>query len=103
MRPVGMELEIVPEKDPTRLRSEEELPVRLLKDGKPVPDQAVGLVAAGAKTGSLTKTDADGRVRLRLDRAGWWLIRATLLERSSESDLDWRSHFTTLTVLVGTK
>ena len=99
-QPVGMKLEIVPEKDPTRLRPEEELPVRLLKDGKPVPDQAVGLVAAEAKTGSLTKTDADGRVRLRLDRAGWWLIRATVLERSSKPDLDWDSHFSTLTIFV---
>jgi hypothetical protein len=34
---------------------------------------------------------------------GWWLVRATLLERSRNLDLDWESHFTTLTIFVGAK
>jgi hypothetical protein len=102
-RPVGMQLEFVPEKDPTRMAAGEEFPVRLFKDGQPVPDLAVGLVAANAKSGSLFKTDAEGRVRLRLERAGWWLIRATILDPSSKPDLDWETRFTTLTILVGAK
>ena len=36
-------------------------------------------------------------------RAGWWLIRATVLGRSSKPDLDWNTHFTTLTVFVEAK
>jgi uncharacterized GH25 family protein len=102
-RPVGMDLELVPESDPTRLVAGEELSVRLLKNGQPVPDVAVGLLAGKAKSGSLSRTDSEGRVRLRFERAGWWLMRATVLEPSSKPDLDWESRFTTLTVFVGAK
>lgn len=100
-RPVGMELELVSESDPTQIAAGGELPVRLLKDGQPAPDVAVGLAAANAKSGTLSRTDSEGRVRLRFDRGGWWLIRATVLEPSSKPDLDWESRFTTLTLFVG--
>jgi uncharacterized GH25 family protein len=102
-RPVGMELELVPEKDPTQLAAGEELPVRLLRVGKAVPDLAVGLIAANAKSGSLLETDSQGRVRLRFERGGWWLIRATVLKPASKPDLDWETRFTTLTVFVGAR
>lgn len=102
-RPVGMDLELVPESDPTQLVAGEELSVRLLENGQPVPDVAVGLLAGKAKSGSLSKTDSEGRVRLRFERSGWWLIRSTVLEPSSKPDLDWETRFTTLTVFVGAK
>lgn len=102
-RPVAMELELVPESDPTQLAAGEEFPVRLLKNGQPVPDVAVGLVAASAKSGTLSRTDSEGRASLRLERGGWWLIRATVLEPSSKPDLDWESRFTTLTLFVAPK
>jgi uncharacterized GH25 family protein len=101
--PVGMDLEIVPESDPTKIVPGEELGVRLVKNRQPVPDLAVGLLAGNAKSGSLSKTDSEGRVRFRFPRSGWWLIRATLLEPSSKPDLDWESRFTTLTVFVAPK
>jgi uncharacterized GH25 family protein len=100
-RPVGMELELVPESDPTRIAVGGEVRVRLLKNGQSVPDVAVGLVAANAKSGILSRTDSEGLARLRFDRGGWWLVRATVLEPSSKPDLDWESRFTTLTVFVG--
>ena len=96
--PVGMALELVPESDPTAIVAGEDFAVRLLKNGQPVADTAVGLVAANAKSGSLSKTDSEGKVRLKLTRAAWWLIRATVLEPASATDLDWESHFATLTV-----
>jgi uncharacterized GH25 family protein len=101
--PAGLELELMPEGDPTQLAAGDELSVRLVKAGQPVSDAAVGLVAANTKSGTLSKTDSGGRVRLRFDRGGWWLIRATLLERSTKPDLEWESRFTTLTVFVQTK
>lgn len=102
-RPVGMELELVPENDPTRLAAGDELSVRLLHGGKPVLDAAVGLLAGKAKSGSLSKTDSEGRVRLRFGKAGWWLIRAAILEPASKPDLDWESRFTTLSIFVAAK
>jgi uncharacterized GH25 family protein len=102
-RPVGMELELVPESDPTHIAAGEELPIRLLKNGQPAPDVAVGLVAGNAKSGTLARTDSEGRVRLRFDRSGWWLVRTTVLEPSSRPDLDWESRFATLTIFVAPK
>ena len=98
--PVGMRLEIVPEKDPTLLVSGSDLPVRVLMDGKPLSDFPLGFVAAGQKTGSFQKTDEKGRAQISFNRQGWWLLRATLLTKSSQPDTDWESHFATLTVFV---
>jgi len=102
-QPIEMELELVPEKDPTRLTVGDELTVRLLEGGQPVPNVAIGLQAANQKKGSLIQADSEGRGRIRLDRAGWWLIRATKLAPSSKPDLDWETRFTTLTLHVGSK
>jgi uncharacterized GH25 family protein len=98
--PVGMTLEIVPEQDPTALVVGADFAVRVLLDGRPLPDFPVGFSAAGQKTGTTRKTDAGGRASIRLDRPGWWLVKATHLERSAQPDADWVSHFMTVTVKV---
>jgi uncharacterized GH25 family protein len=102
-QPVGMDLELVPESDPTQLAAGQEIAIRLLENGQPAADLAVGLVAANAKSGSLSKTDSEGRVRLRFDHGGWWLVRATVLKPSEKPDLDWESRFATLTLSVGAR
>lgn len=98
--PVRMRLEIVPEADPTRLRSKAEFSVRLLRDGLSVSDFPVGMVEAGQKTGVIRKTNSEGRVSFTSSRRGWVLIRATDLKRSDSNDADWKSDFSTLTVWV---
>jgi uncharacterized GH25 family protein len=99
--PVGVTLEIVPERDPTALVVGDDFTVRVLLDGRPLPDFPVGFAAADQKTGTTRKTDAGGRASIRLDRPGWWLVKGTHLERSTKPDADWVSHFTTVTVKVG--
>ena len=96
--PVGMELEIVPEEDPTAVRAGSPLPIRVLRGGKALPGFSVA--AAGAGRSSMRTTDADGRASFTLDEAGPWLIKGTLLEASKAADTDWESLFTTLTVSV---
>ena len=96
--PVGMFLEIVPEKDPTALRAGDDFPVRVLKDGKPLGDFSLGVVAEDDPKGSIQKTDAAGRLTFRLDKSGRWLLRGTDLRKSTKPNLDWESDFTTLTV-----
>jgi uncharacterized GH25 family protein len=102
-RPVGMDLELVPESDPTQLGVGKEFSVRLLENGQAVSDVAIGLVASNSKPESLSRTDSKGRIRLRFDRGGWWLIRATVLKPSAKPDFDWESRFTTLTVFVSAR
>jgi uncharacterized GH25 family protein len=98
--PTGMALEIVPDKDPTALRPGDELPLRVLADGKPLANFPLGLVREGDKKGLLRATDAEGRVTFHLDRSGRWLLRGTQLRRSSKPETDWESDFTTLTLEV---
>ena len=101
--PVGIFLEIVPEKDPTALRAGDDFPVRVLKDGAPLGDFALNAVAAGAGKGETKRTDADGRAVFRLNNPGAWLLRGTDLRKSNNKVVDWESDFTTLTFHVAPK
>lgn len=98
--PVGMDLEIVPESDPTALRAGASLSVRVLGGGKPLEGFPLAAVSAAGPGRTLARTDADGRARFALDRAGPWLLAGTKLARSARPDADWESGFTTLTLSV---
>ena len=98
--PVGMAFELVPEKDPTVLRAGDTLPIRLERAGVPVPDFPVGIVREGEKSGKLVQTDANGRVSVPFGQSGRWMLRATQLTPATQPELEWESHFTTLTVQV---
>lgn len=101
--PVGIVLEIVPEKDPSALREGEDLPIHVLKDGAPFAGFAINALAAGATKGETRKTDAAGRTMFRFDKAGRWLLRGTDVRKSTRADADWESDFTTLTLEVKPK
>ena len=98
--PVGIALEIVPEQDPTVVRAGEEFSVRVLKNGKPFPDFPLNAVAGGETKGETRKTDSAGRVSFRLEKAGPWLLRGTDVRKSTRTEADWESDFTTLTLEV---
>jgi hypothetical protein len=97
---VGLELEIVPERDPTSLGLGESLGIRLLFRGQPLAGQTVSVVQREGGL-PLQKTDAEGRVRFTLVGTGPWMVRATRLERASLPNADWRSWFATLTFELG--
>lgn len=99
--PLGMALEIVPETDPTTLKPGDAFTVRVLKDGKPFPGFSLGIIREEMFKGEFGKTDAEGRVTFKLDKAGRWLLRGTDLRPSSKPGLEWESNFTTLTIEVG--
>ncbi len=94
--PVGLALEIVPEKDPSSLRAGDEFPVQVLKNGKPLADFSLGIVHEGRTNRAFKKTDAAGRVVFKVARAGRWLLRGTDLRSSQRAGIDWESDFTTL-------
>jgi uncharacterized GH25 family protein len=98
-RPAGLRLEIVAEKDPTRLTAGDSLPVRVLRNGAPLP--GFSLRADPGRGGKVARrpTDADGHAAFVLDRAGPWLLAGTDLRWDAGKKL-WRSDFTTLTVDV---
>lgn len=112
---IGQRLELVPRSDPVRLRAGTTLAVQVLRCMVPQPGQAVGWVRAGSTRPGLARADAEGVVRIRLDRPGRWLVRATSIRTSEQTmsvggcdlptdaaapDAPWRSDFATLVLEV---
>lgn len=98
-RVLGLSLELVPEASPAALPAGGELPVLLLYRGEPL---AGALVVAMRKDQPAEKVSArtgeDGRVRLRLDRPGDWLVKAVHMVPAPEaSQADWESFWASLT------
>ena len=94
--PVGLALEIVPDKDPTQLSAGDEFQVRVLKNGAPLADFSLGIVREGSTNREFRKTDVAGRATFRVARAGKWLLRGTELRASTRPGTDYESDFTTL-------
>lgn len=99
-QPVGMALELVPEKDPTSLRTGDDFPVRVLKNGAPLGDFSLGIVREGNTQRAFKKTDAAGRAVFKVGRSGHWMLRGTELRRSTKTPTDYESDSTTLTFEV---
>lgn len=98
-RVLGLPLELVPEASPAALPAGGELPVILLYRGEPL---AGALVVAIRKDQPMAKVSArtgkDGRVRLRLDGPGDWLIKAVhMIPAPAKSGADWESFWASLT------
>ncbi|MFL6200540.1 MAG: DUF4198 domain-containing protein [Thermoanaerobaculia bacterium] len=95
-RPVGLELELIPEKDPYSLKPGEALPVRLLYKGKPLDGALV--VALASPGGKVSARTAGGRAALVLDRPGLWLVKAVhMVPAPKGSGADWESLWASLT------
>ena len=76
LTPLGLSLEIVPERNPYALRPNEPLPVRVLYEGRPLAGALVKLtnLAADAKPLQTRLSDAQGRAAFVVPRSGAWLI-----------------------------
>lgn len=103
-RVLGLTLEFVLEADPV---SGKQLPMRLLKDGRPLQGALVvaykkdAAPAASASEVTRTRTDKNGRIVVSLSD-GLWLIKAVQMERAAAgSGADWESVWTSLTFRVG--
>ena len=75
-RPLGLTLEIVPEKNPYTLAAAQKLPVRVFYEGKPLAGALVKLTKLDqdAKPMAMQRTDAAGRTAFSLPRAGKWQL-----------------------------
>lgn len=106
-RTLGCPLELVVERNPYLPGAMDELPVRLTYEGRPLPGAlvvALGGRRAGADTGTVervaARSDADGRVRLRLRAGGMWLVKAVHMvpaPAATEPPADWSSYWASVT------
>ena len=98
--PVGMALEIVPEKNPATLRAGDDFSVRVIRNGEAFADFSIGMICEGNAKTSFQKTDAAGRVTFPLARSGKCLLTGTDLRPSTNTNVEWESDFTTLAIHV---
>ena len=99
---VGLPLELVPERNPYRLRAGDSLTLRLLVQGRPAAGQLVQVwhrKAAGAVGAPLRlRSDLRGRVHLLLPAATEILVGCVRMTPHSQRDsADWRTTRTSLT------
>lgn len=99
-RIVGLPAELVPETDPSQCTVESGLALRLLFRDKPCPDTPVVALHADRPEPPIRAcTDGDGRVRLKLDRGGVWLVKAVIMTPAPpNASADWESFWTSLTL-----
>lgn len=76
------------------------LRVRVLRDGRPLPDFAVEFRHESSPLGIWRRTDAEGRVGFRASLPGAWLLRGIDLRPSSTEPDTWDSRFLTLAFRV---
>jgi uncharacterized GH25 family protein len=99
-KPMGLGLELVPERDPTALRGGDTIVVRVLRHGAPLAGFSVGAIREGRSKAEFFRTDAAGRAKVILDKGGLWLLNGTKLRRSSTGATVWESDFVTATLHV---
>jgi len=99
-RPLGLGLELVPERDPTALHAGDTLIVRVLRKGVPLAGFSVGAIREGRSKAIFFRTNAAGRAGVVVDADGRWLLNGTSLRRSTTGTTVWESDFVTATVHV---
>lgn len=101
--PLGFTLELVAGRNPYALAAGGELPVRLLFDGEPISGVLVtAFRREHADLPVAARTGRDGRVVLRLDEPGVWLVKAVhMVSLPPGGDAEWESWWATLTFALG--
>lgn len=63
------------------------------RDGKPLPELPVQLLHDALPAGLWSRTDAAGRIQLRLPLPGRWLLRGVDLRPPAAEGMRWESRF----------
>ena len=98
-RRLGFPLELVAERNPYVLRDGEDLPVRLLWQGRPLEGAlVVAINSASPKEKLSARSDRGGRVHFRLRPGSMWLVKAVhMVAAPPGADADWQSYWASLT------
>jgi uncharacterized GH25 family protein len=101
-RELGLRLELIPGANPYMLTDGQVLPVRLLYGGKPLQGALVTAFTKEQPAAKISaRSDAKGRVALKIDRPGIWLVKSVhMIPAPRESGADWESIWASLTFEV---
>lgn len=98
-RPVGLTLEIVPERSPYALPRATSLPVRVYFEGRPLAGALVKLTDLDHDAAPLAthRTDASGRAQFDIPGPGRWLLNVVWTQRAEpSSEADFETTFSSL-------
>lgn len=98
-RALGFTLELTAGRNPYLMREGDVLPVQLTYENKPLAGTLVVAMNRDDPSAKVAmRTGADGRVRLRLPRAGMWLVKAVhMIPAAAGSNANWESFWASLT------
>lgn len=98
-RPIGLSLEIVPERHPGALAPGERMPVRVLYNGRPLAGALIKLTDLDADDKPVTtgRTDRAGRAAFAVPRSGSWQFNVVWADVTPGAAADYRTTFSSLT------
>jgi uncharacterized GH25 family protein len=98
-RVLGMTLELVPLRNPLKVKVGEALPLRVLFQGKPLAEANVGWQhpGDGETARGYVRTDAKGEALIPMARTGLITVRLTHMTRPKAAEYEWESFWATLT------
>ncbi|SFE62577.1 DUF4198 domain-containing protein [Thermoflexibacter ruber] len=96
----GLTLEIIPEKNPYKLKSNESLKVKIIFQNKPLSNSLVKIWHR--KDGKVSKieqkTDAKGFVSFQMEKQGEWMVSIVkMIPHPNPAQADWQSYWASLT------
>jgi hypothetical protein len=90
-QPVAMAMDVLLDERAPRVG--QVLGFQVLRDGRPLPDQAVELRGDMSPLGIWRRTDAEGRASVQVPLPGRWVLRGTDLRRSDSAPDQFESRF----------
>jgi hypothetical protein len=104
-RPLGFTLELVAERNPYVLRADEDLPVLLTYENRPLAGAlVVAMNRLNLSEKLAARTDNAGRVQFRLRPGGMWLVKAVhMVPAPAGSHAEWESFWASLTFELRTR
>jgi uncharacterized GH25 family protein len=104
-RVAGLRLEIVPETNPYTAAVGDALAFRVVFEEKPLENAyVVARSKAEPKHTVTARADAKGRVSLKLDRAGEWMVKCVhMVAAPAETGMDWESLWASVTFEIAEK
>ena len=99
-RPIGLKLEIVPDRNPYALGRSRQLPLHVLYNGRRLPNATVKLTSleADERPVAVAVTDQSGRASFRVPARGNWLINVVWSEAvTNDPKVDFETIFSSLT------
>jgi uncharacterized GH25 family protein len=98
-RPLGLTLEIVPERNPYALKTGEALPVRVVFEGEPLAGALVKFtdLSADAEPVAQQRTDGAGRTTFKAPGSGEWLLSVVWTKPVKHPKADFDTTFASLT------